>query len=74
MKLKKYLETRNIKHCEIAKEIRVDPARLSKHLNGWLPLPHKHQIQLAEFLGISQKEIAEDNLKIASKRMGSTLV
>lgn len=55
--LKEFFFYNQLKQLQVAKETGIDPALLSKVINGWVKLPGKHSAKLAKCLGISEEEL-----------------
>ena len=62
MNLKELFFKKQIKQLQVAKETGIDPALLSKVVNGWVRLPEKYCIKLAENLGITPEEIKANKI------------
>ena len=43
----------------LAREANVEPSVLSRHLNGWIPMPPEVQERIAEVLGIEPEVTAD---------------
>lgn len=48
---------RGIRQIEASKELRLDPSKLSKIINGWLEPKPEERRALADFLGKPEDEI-----------------
>lgn len=59
-KVKEIIFRKGMKQLQIAKDIGIDSSKLSKFVNGWVPLPKKYHKRLAKYLGIRVEEIQKN--------------
>jgi ribosome-binding protein aMBF1 (putative translation factor) len=55
--LKILMIEKGIKNFDLAQRLKVDPAKVSKIINGWLTPDDKLQKQIAQILKVSANEI-----------------
>jgi len=55
--LKDLLYEKGIKQVELVRKLKLDPGRISLHVNGLRPLPEKYQVEMAKILEISLEEL-----------------
>ena len=62
MTILQFVEENQIKKIQLAKQIGIDPSRLSLFLHRWKPLPKRYLPKLAEALGLSIAELEADSV------------
>lgn len=55
--LKLTLIRKGIKNFDLAKHLNVDPAKVSKIVNGWIVPDERLKKQIADYLGVSVESI-----------------
>lgn len=63
MTVKEYMIRNRKKQVEVAFREGIPLGVLSRYLNGWGPLPRRHQESLAKYLQISVLEIEQNKVK-----------
>jgi ribosome-binding protein aMBF1 (putative translation factor) len=56
-RLKLIMVERGVKNFDLAKYLKVDPAKVSKIVNGWIEPDEATQKKIAKFLGVSVTSI-----------------
>ena len=55
--LKKIVEDKGLKVCELAKRVGVNVSRMSRFVNGWEVPPPKRRNKICQILDVTEKEI-----------------
>jgi len=59
MKLKDFLQSKDITQAELAKATQIDPSRISNFVNGVVAIPKRHYPKFIGLLGITLNDFLD---------------
>ena len=67
MNLKKYLALKDCNQSKVSKGAGVNLSSLNRHLNDIFPLSDDNTIRVAKYLGITEQEVKNNEVKVQFK-------